>query len=313
MGRNVAALVLAALVLAAPRAHAQTTPEEHTANELEVKARSYIISGSFMTAVGGALMIPGAALIGVQYTSRCENCGPSAPTFLIAGSIILGLGGLTLVPGAVLLSQGVRKKKNAGKLASGQATLVEVGEAEYLGPVTSDVAPAYVDDRMGKVQSMVNTGYSLIGLSLISATSAWLFLVGDLVRGLNSNLWVSFLVMMPVSVLMYSIGSPCLLSASARARHLVGLKPVDGLGIAGWVLYGNSLATGSLFFGGWPPYIAMAYSASLIAGAVVSLVAGHRAARIANEQLKGRSVPVTLVPSVTPLPGGISIGVAGAF
>jgi hypothetical protein len=320
-------LLALVVVLVPARAHAQSTPEEHTVQELELKARSHIVTGSLLTSFGGALMVVGGGLIGAQYAYTCEDCGPSAPTFLIIGASLLGIGGLNLVPGAVLLDSGIRKKKSAALLASGKVGLDVVGEAEYLGPVTAegtsgppgpgtgDATSLYAEQRMGKVKRMANTGYVLVSLSLAFAAASWCFLAGHLARGLydSYSLDVGFFVLTPASMVLFAIGSPHLLLANTRARHLEGLKPTDGLNTAGWVLYAPALATGSLFFGGWPPYIAMAYSALLVTGSAVSIAAGVRATRTADRYVGEQPHAFTLVPSVAPLAGGFVLGIAGTW
>jgi hypothetical protein len=314
MGRFVAALVLAALVLVTPRARAQTTPEEHTVDELQKKSRSHLVSGSFLMAASGALIIAGGVQFGVA--EHCHTCAPGAAGLVIAGSVHLGIGALSIVPGAVLLSLSVKEKRKAALLASGKATLAEIGEAEYLGPVTGNVPPGYVDQRMGKIKRMAAAGYVLVSLALASAAAGWIFWGVAHAQPDAADFYTTLIgweTLIPASILFFAAGSPCLLYADVRARHLVGLKPIDGVGITGWIFYGITWTSGIQYMLGIPPVFAMVSSASLALGSIVSLVAGIRASRIAGKHIGTGARPVTLVPSVTPLPGGISIGVAGSF
>jgi hypothetical protein len=316
MGRFVAALILAALVLPAPRARAQTTPEEHTVNELQKKSRAHLVSGSFLMAASGALVISGGVHFAVDVPDYCTTCRPSAAALAIAGSVLLGVGALSLVPGAVLLSKGVKEKRKAELLASGKATLSEIGEAEYLGPVTGNVQPGYVDQRMGKIKRMAAAGFVLVSLALASAAAGWIFWGVAHAQPDAADFYTTLIgweTLIPASVLFYAAGSPCLLYADVRARHLVGIKPIDGVGITGWVFYGIAWTSGIQYILGIPPVFAIVSSASLALGSIVSLVAGARATRIASKHIGADARPITLVPSITPLPGGISIGVAGAF
>jgi len=84
--------------------------------------------------------------------------------------------------------------------------------------------------------------------------------------------------------------------------------------VAGWVFYALALATLPMYFAFMPPYLGIAGSAFTIIGAALSMTAGVHSRRLIDAHSEEQpEAGLTLMPFVSPLPGGMVAGIAGAF
>lgn len=116
---------------------------------------------------------------------------------------------------------------------------------------------------------------------------------------------------------VYHVSVPLLLVAQMKSRVAIGKDRSDTLNVVGWLFYvltsaGYVAAAGPAAF--TILYANLALAAVHVVSVSLSVAAGHRAlrnlARLGTEQTSSRP---TILPVLSPVPGGASIGIGGVF
>jgi len=178
--------------------------------------------------------------------------------------------------------------------------------------------PALPEDQSirywARARRLAIAGFVLDTLGIISLTGGWVF-----AGAACGDVFCAMLGFIPSAALMHGIAGPLKLHGLTIANKYSGRKPVDGLAIAGWVTYALTLA--SLAPMPFTPLmmseeaitvIPIVYTAMHVVSVVITFVAGGRALRLASE-VREEKQAASFVPYVSPVPGGISLGLTGTF
>ena len=172
--------------------------------------------------------------------------------------------------------------------------------------VNVPVAPAERDDplaRAGTIRGLAHAGFVFSALSITAMVGTWLAFFPQYTGHHTRDVWIPMLAIWGGTGL---VASPLLLSSNILSRKARDLKPVDGLEIASWILYGIAYATSPLLY--WEPILTVYYgSVAFTAALIRAMWTGWRALRDLE------ALEQSVVPTVMPLRDGMAVGVAGTF
>jgi len=190
------------------------------------------------------------------------------------------------------------------------ATGLSCRSAIYEPPLTDEPG----GHAWGKARRLAIAGSVLDALGLLSLTGGWIF-----AGAVCGDPYCTMMGFIPGAALMHGIGGPLKLHGLAIANKSAGQKPAGALVVAGWIAYGLTLA--SLAPMPFAPLfmseeifviLPIFYTALHLVSATITYVAGGTAIRRASAALE-EDATAALVPYAAPVPGGITLGLAGSF
>jgi len=265
-------------------------------NYYSIRATKFHHAGWAFIGLSTMMVIPGAVFSAMD-TSMI------APAFIYVGIPFLCAASVGYGVGFGLFGKGWTEKKKARLLASGERSL--------------DDLEWYPPEGMAPIRAFRRTvaGFVLAGLSLAHLAGGWIAFTVDAASGFRmGGGWLAWAGMQGGAYLYNAIGAPLLLHTHFKIRQNSGLKGMTPLQVAGWVFYGFTYATMPLYWGFKIPYIGIAGAVFVAISGALSITAGARSLEmIADLPEQQQKSSVTLMPFVSPVPGGVISGFAGSF
>jgi hypothetical protein len=270
-----------------------------------IRAKKLNNAGIAMVVIASALVVPGIVISALEaapkepgYDAQSSGLG-----ILLIGTPSFCASAVGYAIGFGLLGKGWLEAARARKLASRELTAYDLGWAPERGMEPEDVYKL----------TAPGLGLEVAGLAILAG--AWLAWGIDFASGIDygngSRAWLG---MMPIAFAVHGVGAPLTLLPNSGMRKTMGLKGRTGVQVAGMVFWALSLGTLPFYWGFRIPYIGIAGSGFFLISAALSLTAGVRSLRmIEARSAEQPEASVTLMPFVSPVPGGVISGFAGTF
>ncbi len=275
----------------------ELSPAEFEARKYySIRATKFHHAGWAFIGLATILVIPGAVFSAL-------DTNMAAPAFIYVGIPFLCAASVGYGVGFGLFGKGWTEKKKVRLLASGERSLEDL---EWHSP--EGMAPK-------KAFRRTVGGLVLAGLSLAHLAGGWIAFSVDAASGFRmGGGWLAWAGMQGGAYLYNGIGAPLLLHTHFKIRKNAGLKGMTPLQVAGWVFYAFTYATIPIYWGFKIPYIGIAGAVFLAISGALSITAGARSlAMVSTQETEQPAASVTLMPFVSPVPGGVISGFAGSF
>lgn len=166
--------------------------------------------------------------------------------------------------------------------------------------------------KVNNVRRLAAAGYTFMAIGIGAMVGSWIAYVPHIGAKVDSLPPVWFVLISSWGATA-AIGVPMLQVASFKARKLLGLPPVDGFFIAGWIFFGLNFA--AIAFMEANPIYSMLYATIGFTAAMLWSWwgAGRSMRRLRRAERASLESGATVIPWVTALPGGAMAGIAGTF